>query len=75
LLLGLPCSGIVLTVPLLIEWFVVIVFDPHLDFEGAPEYIRTIIVSGLFFIQWFPVGLVLAYLFRLLRLRCHNDAA
>lgn len=68
----LPYGGIILTLPMLSVWVVGAISYPHLDLEGSPEIVGLVILAGLIFIQWFPVGLVVAYLFRSYRLRRHE---
>jgi hypothetical protein len=63
---------IVLTFPFLSTWVVGAMCYPHIDFEDAPKIVGFLILGGLSFIQWFSVGLVIAYLFRLYRLRFHK---
>jgi hypothetical protein len=70
LALRFSIADITLTVPMLSAWVVTAIFYPHYDFRDAPDSVHAVFIWGLFFIQWFPIGLVIAYFFRLYRLRC-----
>ena len=70
LYLRLPGCGILLAFPVLTTFTFAAICFPNIDCnDGLPDIVGFVVYGGLFFIQWFLLGLVIAHFFRSYRLR------